>query len=64
MITTASDVFFDHVMFLLCVDVHRVSTQADAIVHGTLEWGHIVILTNQVAGIPHNVGQVTETLKY
>ena len=37
LVTTASDVFLEDVMFPLCVDMHRVSSQTDALVHGTLE---------------------------
>ena len=33
-------VFLDHIMFLPCVDVHRVSPLAEALVHGTVECGH------------------------
>ena len=37
LITTASDIHLEDVMLPLCVDMHRVSSQTDALVHGTLE---------------------------
>ena len=37
LVITASDVFLEDDMFPLCVDMHRVSSQTDTLVHGTLE---------------------------
>ena len=61
-VTTCFDVFLQEIMFPPCVDVHRVSPQAEALVHGTLERGNRSILTNQIAGMFCDVGQVTGTL--